>query len=95
MNDFVNLTISLGGTLYFGQWNVWRAYASALVGGRIAAYRQSPAYHNQSLTEFFRLFRSTWNRKQTPMPNPEEYGLIALRPENATQSQIIDELLKA
>jgi hypothetical protein len=93
MDDTLNLTLALAGTLYLGQFLQWRQYAQALLAGRIAAYRQSPAYGNQSLQNFFESFLSTW-RKSTPPPNPEEYGLIALRPDNLNQSSFIDELLK-
>ena len=94
MDDTVTLTLALAGSLYFGSLAQWCEYAHVLTAGRIAAYRQSPAYGNQSLQNFFELFTSTW-RKKTPPPHPEEYGLIPLRPANVTQSQLIDELLKA
>lgn len=94
MDDTVNLTLALAGYLYFGSLAQWREYAHVLTAGRIAAYRQSPAYHNQSVQNFFDLFSRTW-KKSTPPPQPEESGLIALRPENVTQSSLIDELLKA
>jgi hypothetical protein len=49
---------------------------------------------NQSLQSFFDLFTRTW-RKETAPPHPEDYGLIPLQPASMTQSQLIDELLKA
>jgi glycerol-3-phosphate dehydrogenase len=95
MDDAINLTIALGGYFYIGQLAQWREYARALTAGKITAYRQSAAFRNQSLTAFFRLFRSLWNTKKISLPTPEEYGLIALRPENLTQDEIIEEFLRA
>lgn len=95
MNDVINLTIALGGYFYIGQLAQWREYARVLIGCKIVAYKQSAAYRNQSLTAFFRLFRSLWNTKKAPLPTPEDYGLIALRPENLTQDEIIEEFLRA
>jgi hypothetical protein len=72
----------------------WREYCHDRTAGRVGSYRQSPTYGNQSLKNFFELFRSTW-KKPTPTPQPEKYGLVALQPEHLTQSQLIDELLRA
>jgi hypothetical protein len=93
MDETVNITLILAGYLYFGSLAQWREYARVLTVGRVAAYRRSPAYGNQSLQNFFELFRRSWKKSTTP-PGPEEYGIIPMRSENLTQNQIIDELLK-
>ncbi len=95
MDDTINLTIALGGYFYLGQLAQWREYARVLAAGRINSYKRSAAYRNQSLTEFFRLFRIIWGREKAPLPNPEEFGLLPLQPASCTQDEIIDELLKA
>jgi hypothetical protein len=92
MDDAINLTIALGGYFYIGQLAQWREYARVLTAGKIAAYKRSAAYHNLSLTAFFRLFRSVWSKK-APLPSPEEFGLIPVRPASYTQDEIIDKLL--
>jgi hypothetical protein len=92
--DGINLTIPIAGCFYSGPLGKWREYCHDLTAGRVGSYRQSPTYGNQSLKNFFELFRSTW-KKPTPTPQPEKYGLVALQPEHLTQSQLIDELLRA
>lgn len=94
MDHAINLTIALGGYFYLGSLKQWHDYARVLTAGKIAAYRHSPAYGNQSLQSFFEFFIRTWKRS-TPPPHPEECGLIPLRPENLTQSQIINALLRS
>jgi hypothetical protein len=97
MDDNINLTVDIGGTLYFGQWAQWARYAGALTQGKIGQYKRSPVYRGQSLVAFFRMFRSIWDAKKAkaPMPQPEEFDLVALRPAHLEQATIIDELLKA
>lgn len=94
MDDAINLTIALGGYFYLGQLEQWRSYARALTIGKLKSYKQSPAFHNQSLPAFFDYFRRTWQAEK-PLPTPEGYGLIPLQPENLTQSSLIDELIEA
>jgi hypothetical protein len=93
MDETATLTLTLAGYHYIGTLPQWRGYTNVLTAGRIAAYRQSPAYGNQSLQNFFEFFTRTWAGK-TPIPKPESYGLIPLQPANITQNQLIEELLK-
>jgi hypothetical protein len=89
-----NLTVAIAGTLYFGPLCQWSAYANALTAGKIAAYKRSTAYRSQSLTAFFRLFRSLWDtKKKGTAPNPDAYGLTPIQPEGFIQSQLIDKLI--
>lgn len=93
MDDAVNLTLALAGYLYFGSLSQWWEYAHVLTAGKVGAYKRSTAYRNQSLTEFFRLFRSLWNINESPPPSPETFGLLPVQPVSYTQDEIIDALL--
>jgi hypothetical protein len=95
MDDTVKLTLAVGSYFYFGTLGQWKEYARVLTSGRIGAYRKSALYGCQSLSSFFKLFRGLWNTEKASLPTPEEFGLISLRPENLTQTEIIDELINA
>ncbi len=94
LDSSATLTLAVAGHLYTGTFIDWQRYARALVRGKVAAYKRSSAFGNQSLTAFFDLFRRTWD-KPAPPPAPETFGLVHLRPEHSTQNQIIRELLGA
>jgi hypothetical protein len=94
MDDGTALTIAVGGVLYYGDLRQWRDFTSALVAGRIGAYKKSPAYRNQSLSDFIGMLRRLWNpEKKGPRPEPEAFGLVPLRPDGVAQADLIDALI--
>jgi len=94
MDDSTEITLALAGELYSGPFSSWKAYARALMKGRVHAYRTSSAFGNQTLTAFFAFALRTWN-PATPLPLPTAFGLVPLRPCSLDQSQAINELIAA
>lgn len=92
MND-ITLTVAVAGHFYYGSAGQWRTYIHALIDGKITRYRRSLLYGNQSMAGFVDYFRRNWSSK-TPLPEPEDHGLIKLQPANVTQTELINELLK-
>ena len=89
----VVLTLAVGGYFFSGSLEQWKAYLQPLIKGKVAAFKRSGRRDNMSVTQMVRYFRSLWNEKQGPMPDPETFGLLKLQPDYLTNADLVDEVL--